>query len=96
MGEGGHDHLTSTDSTELTRLLGNLAELARLLAKVTTLEELLEIAGEHVLSSLRSASVSLSYLEPGTTTLRTLINVGDLGPTEQLSLIHISEPTRPY
>jgi diguanylate cyclase (GGDEF)-like protein len=83
VGEGGHDHLTSTDSTELTRLLGNLAELARLLAKVTTLEELLEIAGEHVLTSLRSASVSLSHLEPGTTTLRTLINVGDLSPTEQ-------------
>jgi len=32
---------------------------------------------------LRSASVSWSRLEPGTTTLRTLINVGELGPTEQ-------------
>ena len=81
--DSGHDHSTPADGVELTRLLGNLAELVRLLAEVTTLEELLEIAGEHVRAHLRSASVSLSRLEPGTTTLRTLINVGDLGPTEQ-------------
>jgi hypothetical protein len=79
----GHDHATSANGVALTRLLGNLAELVRLLAEVTTLEEILEIACEHVRSGLRSASVSLSRLEPGTTTLRTLINVGDLGPTEQ-------------
>src|SRR5665647_1856433 len=71
------------DGIELTRLLENLADLVRLLSDVRTLEELLEIAGEHVRAGLRCASVSLSRLEPGTTTLRTLINVGDLGPTEQ-------------
>lgn len=83
MSESGRRHPTSADGAELTRLLENLAELVRLLADVATLEELLEVAGEHVLSGLRSASVSLSRLEPGTTTVRTLINVGDLGPTEQ-------------
>src|SRR5450631_1060208 len=67
---------------ELTRLLGNLAEIVRLLADVRTLEELLATAGEHVRAGLRCASVSFSRLEAGTTTLRTLINVGDLGPTE--------------
>jgi len=76
------DPSKSADGAELTRLLGNLAELVRLLAEVATLEELLEIAGEHVLVCLGAASVSLSRLEPGTTTLRTLINVGELGPTE--------------
>jgi diguanylate cyclase (GGDEF)-like protein len=78
-----HDRSMPADGIELTRLLGNLADLVRLLADVRTLEELLEIAGEHVRAGLRCASVSLSRLEPGTTTLRTLINVGDLGPTEQ-------------
>jgi diguanylate cyclase (GGDEF)-like protein len=79
----GQDHATSASGVEPTRLLGNLAELVRLLAEVTTLEEILEIACEHVRAGLRCASVSLSRLEPGTTTLRTLINVGDLGPSEQ-------------
>src|ERR1035437_9004388 len=83
MSDNRHDRSMPADGIELTRLLGNLAGLVRLLADVRTLEELLEIAGEHVRSGLRSASVSLSRLEPGTTTLRTLINVGDLGPTEQ-------------
>lgn len=79
----GRHPSTSADGVELTRVLGNLAELVRLLAGVTTLEEVLETAGEHVLSGLRAASVSLSRLEPGTTTLRTLINVGHVTPAEQ-------------
>jgi diguanylate cyclase (GGDEF)-like protein len=79
----GHDHSTPADGVELTRLLRNLAELVRLLAEVTTIEELLEIAAEHGRVGLRSASVSWSRLEPGTTTLRTLISVGELGPAEQ-------------
>lgn len=77
------DDAAPADGVSLTRLLANLAELVRLLADVTTLEELLEVAGEHVRAGLRCASVSLSRLEPGTTTLRTLINVGELGPTEE-------------
>jgi diguanylate cyclase (GGDEF)-like protein len=77
------DDSTLAEGLELTLLLGNLAGLVRLLADVTTLEELLEVAAESGRVGLRSASVSWSRLEPGTTTLRTLINVGDLGPTEQ-------------
>jgi len=76
-------HSTPADGIELNRLLGNLASLVRLLADVTTLEGFLEIAAEHGRAGLRCASLSLSRLEPGTTMLRTLINVGDLGPTEQ-------------
>src|SRR5665647_2430338 len=86
----GHDHSTPADGVELTRLLGNLAELVRLLADVTTIEGLLEIAAEHGRVALRSASVSWSRLEPGTTTLRTLIKVGELGP---VSYTHLTLPT---
>jgi diguanylate cyclase (GGDEF)-like protein len=81
----GNGHATSarTDGAELTRLLASLAQLTRLLADVRNLHELLELSGEHMLVGLRSATVSLSRLEPGTGTLRTVINVGDLGPREQ-------------
>lgn len=83
MSNSRHGHSTPADGVELNRLLGNLASLARLLAVDKTLDELLEIAGEHGRAGLRCASVSLSRLELGTTELRTLINVGELGPTEQ-------------
>jgi len=79
----GHDHATPVDGAELTRLPGSLAELVRLLADVTTIEALLEIAAEHGRVGLRSASVSWSRFEPGTSTLRTLITVGEMGPIEQ-------------
>jgi diguanylate cyclase (GGDEF)-like protein len=75
----------SADSTprDIAPLLRNLARLARMLAQVTTLEQLVEIAAEEVQTGLASSTVSLSRLEPGTGTLRTLINVGDLGPQEE-------------
>jgi diguanylate cyclase (GGDEF)-like protein len=79
----GHAMSARTDGAELTRLLASLAQLTRLLADVRNLPELLELSGEHMLVGLRSATVSLSRLEPGTGTLRTVINVGDLGPREQ-------------
>jgi diguanylate cyclase (GGDEF)-like protein len=65
------------------RQLGHLADFARALSAVATLDELVEIAAEQVREGLGTSTVSLSRLEPGTGTLRTLINVGDLGPTEQ-------------
>ncbi|CAN5387230.1 sensor domain-containing diguanylate cyclase [soil metagenome] len=83
MDGNGHAMSARTDGAELTRLLASLAQLTRLLADVRNLPELLELSGEHMLVGLRSATVSLSRLEPGTGTLRTVINVGDLGPREQ-------------
>jgi len=41
-----------------------------------------ETAAEEALRALLAASVSVSRLEPGTDSVRVLINVGDLGPTE--------------
>ncbi|MET3807709.1 diguanylate cyclase (GGDEF)-like protein [Nakamurella sp. UYEF19] len=61
----------------------NLSALARSLSQVTTLEQLLEVAGEEIRAGLDCSTVSISRLEPGAGMLRTLINVGDLGPSEQ-------------
>lgn len=63
-------------------LLSELAKLTRALGDAKELDALLECASEGVLATLRCASVSISRIEPGMGTLRTLINVGSLGPTE--------------
>lgn len=60
-----------------------LASLARALGGSARVEGVLEIASEEILSALAADSVSISRLEPGTWTLRTLINAGSLGPLEQ-------------
>jgi len=44
---------------------------------------MVEIAAEEALGALDAGSVSISRLEPGTGTIRTLINVGVLGPGEE-------------
>jgi diguanylate cyclase (GGDEF)-like protein len=60
----------------------SLADMARALGRSEELFRLLEIAAEEARLSLGAASVSVSRLEPGTMTVRTIVNVGDLGPTE--------------
>jgi diguanylate cyclase (GGDEF)-like protein len=62
--------------------LSSLAVMANALGRSETLYRLLEIAAEEARAVLDAASVSVSRLEPGTVTVRTLINVGDLGPKE--------------
>jgi diguanylate cyclase (GGDEF)-like protein len=61
----------------------SLAEMARALGRSADLEPLLETAAEEALLALNAASVSVSRLEAGTGTIRTIINVGDLGPQEE-------------
>ena len=61
----------------------SLADMARALGRSEELFRLLEIAAEEARLSLKAASVSVSRLEPGTMTVRTIINVGELGPTEE-------------
>ena len=61
----------------------SLADMARALGRSEELFRLLEIAAEEARLSLNAASVSVSRLEPGTMTVRTIINVGELGPTEE-------------
>ncbi len=62
--------------------LRSLALMARRLSQPLTLSRIVEIAAEEACGSLPAASVSISRLEPGGRTVRTLINVGELGPTE--------------
>ena len=61
----------------------SLASMARALAPSSGLPELLEIAAEEARGALRAASVSVSQLLPGGFVVRTIVNVGDLGPTEE-------------
>src|SRR4051794_12261453 len=56
--------------------------MARALGSSQSLLPMLEIAAEEALRALRAASVSVSQVESGTRTLRTLINTGALGPHE--------------
>ncbi|GAA3592714.1 sensor domain-containing diguanylate cyclase [Kineosporia mesophila] len=44
---------------------------------------MLELASESALAALGASSISISRLQPGTSTLETLINVGDLAPDEE-------------
>jgi diguanylate cyclase (GGDEF)-like protein len=61
----------------------SLADMARALGRSEALFRLLEIAAEEALVALEAASVSVSKVEPGTSTVRTIVNVGSLGPTEE-------------
>jgi diguanylate cyclase (GGDEF)-like protein len=56
--------------------------LARALGRSEALFRLLEIAAEEARVAMDAASVSVSRLVPGTLNVRTIVNVGELGPTE--------------
>ncbi|GLY15538.1 sensor domain-containing diguanylate cyclase [Kineosporia sp. NBRC 101677] len=49
---------------------------------------MLELASESALTALGASSISISRLQPGTSTLHTLINVGDLAPDEERWPVH--------
>lgn len=63
--------------------LRGLAAVARSLGRSEQLVVMVELAAEGAVQALAAASVSISRLEPGTGTIRTLVNVGRLGPDEQ-------------
>jgi diguanylate cyclase (GGDEF)-like protein len=60
----------------------SLAVMARALGRSEALFRLLEIAAEEARVAMRAASISVSRLIPGTLNVRTIVNVGDLGPGE--------------
>jgi diguanylate cyclase (GGDEF)-like protein len=66
---------------ERSRLRG-LASLGRALGHPRPLLELLELAAEEACRILPAASCSVSRTEPGGEAVRTLVNVGELGPGE--------------
>lgn len=63
--------------------INSLAVMARALGRSAELKPLLETAAEEALLALNAASVSVSRVEAGTGMIRTIINVGDLGPQEE-------------
>jgi diguanylate cyclase (GGDEF)-like protein len=56
--------------------------MARALSLSVSLAQMLELAAEEALKALNASSCSISCLRPGTGALHTMINVGELGPTE--------------
>ena len=70
---------------------GNLAEaqlralidVAAAAAGAHRLEEVLELAAERALSAIGAASLSISRWDMDAGLVRTLINVGELGPGEE-------------
>jgi diguanylate cyclase (GGDEF)-like protein len=62
--------------------LRSLALMARRLSQPLSLSRIVEIAAEEACASLPAASVSISRLEPSGRTVRTIVNVGELGPGE--------------
>jgi diguanylate cyclase (GGDEF)-like protein len=68
-------------ASEETRIR-SLAGMARALGRSEALFRLLEIAADEARTAMRAASVSVSRLVPGTLNVRTIVNVGDLGPDE--------------
>jgi diguanylate cyclase (GGDEF)-like protein len=62
--------------------LRSLARFARALNRAEALPRLLEVAADETLRTLPAASVSLSRADAPAGTVRTLLNVGDLGPDE--------------
>jgi diguanylate cyclase (GGDEF)-like protein len=56
--------------------------MARALGLSVRLDEMLELAAEEALKALNASTCSISCLRPGTGALHTMINVGDLAPSE--------------
>jgi diguanylate cyclase (GGDEF)-like protein len=63
--------------------LRSLATMARALGRSERLETIIEMSAEEAMRAVDAASISISRLEAGTGQVRTLINVGELGPTEE-------------
>ncbi|MGZ4493328.1 MAG: GAF domain-containing protein [Nocardioides sp.] len=67
---------------ERTQVRG-LAAVVRVLGRSSDLPTMLEAAADEALRAIDAASVSVSVLESGTAWVRTLVNVGELGPREE-------------
>jgi GAF domain-containing protein len=69
-------------TTDPTLGLHSLATMARVLGRSQPLTDVLEVAAEGARLTLGAASVSISRYDTGDAALHTVINVGDLGPSE--------------
>lgn len=62
--------------------LRGLADMVHILMRAHRINELVELAAEHACSALGAATVSISRVDDDHDLIRTVINVGDLGPGE--------------
>ncbi|QGG40011.1 GGDEF domain-containing protein [Aeromicrobium yanjiei] len=66
-----------------THGLQSLAAMAHLLMQPHSLERVLEVAAEHARGAIGAASVSISQFDEPAQQIRTILNVGELGPGEE-------------
>lgn len=75
--------LIDTADTDQVHVLRSLLHMSQAVLRARYFDEVLEAIAFHTLSALTAASVSISRWERTDNILRTLINVGDLGPGEE-------------
>lgn len=62
--------------------LRSLADMVHLSMRAHRVDELIEFAAEHACIALGAATISISLIDEDNDVIRTLVNVGDLGPDE--------------
>ncbi|HEX2084246.1 MAG TPA: diguanylate cyclase, partial [Solirubrobacteraceae bacterium] len=77
------EHADMGEEQRLERELHALISIASAVAAAHRLEDVVEVAAEESLNAVGAASVSISRWEVDRSVLRTLVNVGELGPDEE-------------
>jgi diguanylate cyclase (GGDEF)-like protein len=77
------EHADMGEERRLERELHALISIASAVAAAHRLEDVVEVAAEEALSAIEAASLSISRWEVERRHLRTLVNVGELGPSEE-------------
>ena len=77
------EHADIGTERRLERELHALISIASAVAAAHRLEDVVEVAGEEALQAVGAASLSISRWEADRKVLRTLVNVGELGPQEE-------------
>ncbi|TRW89288.1 sensor domain-containing diguanylate cyclase [Mycolicibacterium sp. 018/SC-01/001] len=80
---GAASELALPDAADDLQVLRALLRIAEAVARADAFDEVLEVIAEQALAALRASSLSISRLEADLAALRTMINVGDLGPDEE-------------
>jgi diguanylate cyclase (GGDEF)-like protein len=75
--------LPAAANTDQVHILRALVQISQAVLCAHYFDEALEAIAHHTMNALSAASVSISRWERQTDVLRTLINVGDLGPDEE-------------
>ncbi len=77
------DHAEMGEEQRLERELHALISIASAVAAAHRLEDVVEVAAEEALGAVSAGSLSISRWEADRRVLRTLVNVGELGPGEE-------------